>query len=133
MDIPHINDARHINRWKIETCHIAEIYQYQVAVCTTDDTSEVRVDISSIDIQRRDLCTNTFESANTSYNIGKKPVLTMNLDPFMDEYRSGILAADDITKVRVYIVSIWIYRRGLCTTTSYATYITQSQAPNVPR
>ena len=41
----------------------------------------------------------------------------------MDEYRGGILAADDITKVRVYILSIWIYRRGLCTTTSYTTYV----------
>ena len=41
----------------------------------------------------------------------------------MDEYHSGILAADDITKVRVYISSIWIYRRGLCTTTSYTTYV----------
>ena len=40
----------------------------------------------------------------------------------MDEYRGGILAADDITKVRVYILSIRIYRRGLCTTTSYTTY-----------
>ena len=32
--------------------HIAEIDQYQVAVCTTDAASEVRVDISSIGIQR---------------------------------------------------------------------------------
>ena len=44
----------------------------------------------------------------------------------MDEYRGGILAADDITKVRVYILSIWIYRRGLCTTTSYTTYISHN-------
>ena len=41
----------------------------------------------------------------------------------MDEYRGGILATDDITEVRVYISSIWIYRRDLCTTTSYTTFI----------
>ena len=50
----------------------------------------------------------------------------MKLDPFMDEYRSGTLATDDITEVRVYISSIWIYRRGLCTTTSYTTYISHN-------
>ena len=50
MDIPHINDVRHIIGVKIETCHIEGIDQYQVAVCTTDDTSEVGVDISSIGI-----------------------------------------------------------------------------------
>ena len=61
-------------------------------------------------------------STNISYNIGKKPVLRRNLDPFKDEYRSGVLAADGITEVRVYISSIWICRRGLCTTTSYTTY-----------
>ena len=33
---------------------IVEIDQYQVAVCTTDDTSEVRVDMSSVSIGRRD-------------------------------------------------------------------------------
>ena len=48
------------------------------------------------------------------------------MDPFMDDYRSGILATGDITKVRVYISSIWIYRRGLCTTTSYTTYISHN-------
>ena len=57
--------------------------------------------------------------------IGKKPVLTRNLDPFMDEYRSGILATDGITEVRVYISSMLIYRRGSCTTTSYTTNISQ--------
>ena len=95
-------------------------------MCTTDDTSEVGVDISSIDIRRRDLSTNTFASTNISYNIGKKLVLTRKFDPFMHDYRSGILATDDITKVRVYISSIWIYRRGLCTTTSYTTYISHN-------
>ena len=44
----------------------------------------------------------------------------------MDEYRSGILATNDITKVRVYISSIRIYRRGLCATTSYTTYISHN-------
>ena len=44
----------------------------------------------------------------------------------MDEYRSGILATDDITEVRVYISSISIYRRGMCTTTSYTTYISHN-------
>ena len=48
----------------------------------------------------------------------KKPDLTMKLDLFMDEYRCGILATDDITEVGVYISSMLIYRRGLCTTTS---------------
>ena len=37
---------------KIETCHTAEIDQYQVAVCTADGTSEVRVDISSVGTRR---------------------------------------------------------------------------------
>ncbi len=40
----------------------------------------------------------------------------------MDEYRSGILATDGMTKIRVYISSILMYRRGLCTTTSDTTY-----------
>ena len=62
----------------IESYHIATIDQYQVAACTTDVITEVRVDILSAVTRRRDLCTNTFVSANTSYNIGKKPVLTMN-------------------------------------------------------
>ncbi len=44
----------------------------------------------------------------------------------MDEYRSGILAKDDITEVRVYISSMWIYIRGLCATTSYTTYISHN-------
>ena len=48
------------------------------------------------------------------------------LDPFMDEYRSGTLATDDMTEVRVYISSMWIYRRGLCTTTSHTTYISHN-------
>ena len=111
-----------MNRWKIEINHIDEIDQYQVALRTTDDTSEARVDISSIGIQRWDLITKTFVSTIISYNKGKKPVLTSKLDLFMDEYRSGILATDDITEVRVYISSIVIYRRGPCTTTLYTTY-----------
>ena len=41
----------------------------------------------------------------------------------MDEYRSGILAADDTTKVRAQMSPIWVYRRGLCTTTSHAAHI----------
>ena len=45
------------------------------------------------------------------------------LDPFKDEYCSGILATDDITEVRVYISFMLIYRRGSCTTTSYTTNI----------
>ena len=28
------------------------------------------------------------------------------LDPFMDEYRSGTLATDDMTEVRVYIIHV---------------------------
>ena len=96
-DIALINDARHINRWKIEIYHIAEIDQYQVAVCTTDAASEVRVDILSIGIQRWDLITKTFASTIISNNKGKKPVLTRELDLFMDDYRSGILATDDRT------------------------------------
>ena len=43
----------------------------------------------------------------------------------MDEYRCGILAADDMTEVGVYILSMLIYRRGSCTTTSYTTNISQ--------
>ena len=50
----------------------------------------------------------------------------MKLDLFMDEYRCGILATDDMTDVGVYISSILIYRRGLCTTTSYTTYISHN-------
>ena len=67
---------------------------------------EVGVDISSIGIYRRGLITKTFASTKISYSRGKKPVLTRILDPFMDEYRSGILATDDITEVRVYTSSI---------------------------
>ena len=44
----------------------------------------------------------------------------------MNEYRCGILTTDDITEVRVYISSMWIYRRGLCATTSYTTYISHN-------
>ena len=50
----------------------------------------------------------------------------MKLDPAKLDYRSGVLAADDITEVRVYISSIWIYRRGLCIETSYTTYISHN-------
>ena len=46
----------------------------------------------------------------------------MKLDLFVDEYCSGILATDDITEVGVYISSMFIYRRGLCTTTSETIY-----------
>ena len=63
-----------------------------------------------------------FASTNKSFNICKIPVLTSKLDPFMDEYRSSILATDDIAEVRVCISSMLIYRRGLCTATSYTTY-----------
>ena len=52
MDTAHINDVRHMIGVKIESYHIAGIDQYQIAVRTTDATSEVRVDISSIGIQR---------------------------------------------------------------------------------
>ena len=95
-------------------------------MCTTDDTSEVRVDISSVAIRRSDLINKTFASTNISYNIGKKPDLTMKLDLFMDEYRWGILATDDMTEVGVYISSILIYRRDPCTTTSDTTYISHN-------
>ena len=44
----------------------------------------------------------------------------------MDEYRCGILATDGITEVRVYISFMLIYRRDLCTTTSYTTYISHN-------
>ena len=57
-----------------------------------------------------------------SYNRGKKPDLTMKLDLFVVEYHSGILAADDMTEVKVYISFMLIYRRDLCTITSYTTY-----------
>ena len=46
----------------------------------------------------------------------------MKLDPFIAEYRSGILATDDMAEVRVYISSMLIYKRGLCTTTSDTIY-----------
>ena len=50
-DLARIDDATHINRWKnIDLYQIAEIDQYQVAMCTTDDKSEVRVVISSVAI-----------------------------------------------------------------------------------
>ena len=47
-------------------------------------------------------------------------------DPFVDDYRSGILATDDVHEIRVHISFIWIYRRGLCTTTSYTTYVSHN-------
>eukprot|EP00986_Skeletonema_menzelii_P017821 scaffold22293_cov116-Skeletonema_menzelii.AAC.2 len=40
----------------------------------------------------------------------------------MLEYRSDTRATDDFPEVRVYMSSIWIYRRGLTTITSYITY-----------
>ena len=46
----------------------------------------------------------------------------MKLDLFVDEYRCGILVIDDMTEIRVYISSMVIYRRGLCTTTSDTIY-----------
>ena len=76
----------------------------------------------SIGIQRWDLITKTFASTIISYNKGKKPVLTSKLDLFKDEYCSGILATDDITRIRVYTSSMVIYRRCPCTTTLYTTY-----------
>ena len=65
-------------------------------------------------------------STSISYNIGKKPALTSKFDPFVDDYRSDILAADDMHEIRVYISSMLIYGRGLCTTTSYTTYISHN-------
>ena len=44
----------------------------------------------------------------------------------MIEYRSDILATDDILEVRVYMSSSWMYRSGLRTTTSYTTYISHN-------
>ena len=44
------------------------------------------------------------------------------MDPLVDEFRRGILAADDMTEVGVYISSMFIYRRGLCTTTFETIY-----------
>ena len=70
--------------------------------------------------------TKTFASTNISYNICKKPDLTMKFDLFMDDYRSVILATDDIPKIRDYISFIWIYRRGLCTTNLYTTFISHN-------
>ena len=47
-------------------------------------------------------------------------------DLFMDEYRCGILATDDITEVRVCISFMLIYGRGPCTTNSYTTDISHN-------
>ena len=44
----------------------------------------------------------------------------------MDDYRSGILATDDIPEIKVYISFIWMYRGGLCTTTSFTTFISHN-------
>ena len=44
----------------------------------------------------------------------------------MDEYRCDILDTDGITEVRVYISFMLIYRRDLCTTTSYTNYISHN-------
>ena len=58
--------------------------------------------------------------------VPRRVAAANGFNPFMDEYRSGILATDDMTEVRVYISSIWIYRRGLCTTTSDTTCISHN-------
>jgi len=95
-------------------------------VCTADVISEVGVDILSVRICRRDLITKTFASTNVSCNICKKRVLTSELDSAMLEYRNDIRAIDDIPEVEVYMLSIWMYRRGLSTKTSYITYVSHN-------
>ena len=62
------------------------------------------------------------ERTNTSYDIGKKRVLTSKLDSVNLEYRGDIQVTDGTPEVRVYMLSIWLYRRGLTTITSYITY-----------
>ena len=125
-DIARINDGRHINRcrnrdlphsrsWSVSGCCV--YYRWHIRGWSF---------ISSIGISRWDLITKTIASTNKSYNKGKKPVLAMDLDLFMDEYRCGILATDDMTEVGVYISFIWIYRRSLCTATSYTTCISHN-------
>ena len=51
----------------------------------------------------------------------------MEFDLFVVEYRCGILATDDMTEVGVDISSMFIYRRGLCTTTSDIIYTSHNQ------
>ena len=46
------------------------------------------------------------ERTNTSYDIGKKRVLTSKLDSVNLEYRVDIQVTDGIPEVRVYISSI---------------------------
>eukprot|EP00986_Skeletonema_menzelii_P008603 scaffold3679_cov128-Skeletonema_menzelii.AAC.4 len=62
------------------------------------------------------------ERTNRSYDIGKKRVLTIKLDSVNLEYRGDIQVTDGKPEVRVYMLSIWLYRRGLTTITSYITY-----------
>eukprot|EP00986_Skeletonema_menzelii_P018130 scaffold25477_cov108-Skeletonema_menzelii.AAC.1 len=62
------------------------------------------------------------ERTNTSYDIGKKRVLTSKFDSSMLGYRSDTRATDDLPEVRVYMSSIWIYRRGLTAIISHITY-----------
>ena len=51
----------------------------------------------------------------------QKRVLTSKLDSSMLEYRCDTRATDDLPKVRVYMLSIKIYRRGLATIISHIT------------
>ena len=66
------------------------------------------------------------ERTNTSYDIGKKRVLTSELDLIMIEYRNDVRATDDMTEVEVYVSSTWMYRRGLSTNTSYITNVSHN-------
>ena len=66
------------------------------------------------------------ERTNTSYDIGKKRVLTSKLDSVNLEYRGDIQATDGIPEVGVYMSSTWMYRRGLSTKTSFITYVSHN-------
>ena len=78
------------------------------------------------DICRRGLMSKTFASTNISHYICKKRVLTSKFDSSMLEYRSDTRATDDLPEVRVYMSSIWIYRRGLTAIISHITYLSHN-------
>ena len=68
----------------------------------------------------------TFASTNISHYICKNCVLTCKFDSSMLEYCSDTRATDDFPEVRVYMSSIWIYRRGLTIIISHITSVSHN-------
>ena len=71
------------------------------------------------------------ERTNTSYDIGKKRVLTSKLDSINLEYRGDIQVTDGTPEVRVYMLYMVIQKRSDYYNFFYHLCITQLQASNM--